>query len=108
MNIEKPKMPDDYRLAMNEYMKQYRAIHKEAIINARNKWVAKNTDKVKHNNIVNSKNFYEKHKDELLKKETCDICNGNYSIKSKNQHFKSKKHQTYESLRNLGEKVDFL
>jgi hypothetical protein len=107
MNIEKPQMPEDYRLAMNEYMKQYRETHKEAIINARKKWISKNLEKVKQNNKNNSRSFYEKHKNDLLKTEQCEICKGHYSSKSKKQHLKSKKHQTNERLQNLGENIVF-
>jgi hypothetical protein len=42
-------------------------------------------------NIYN-KNFYEKHKDKIHEKLTCECCGGSYSYYNKSKHVKSKKH----------------
>jgi arginyl-tRNA--protein-N-Asp/Glu arginylyltransferase len=88
----KPQMPEEYRIAFNKYMRLYRQKNNESIQLSRKKWVKNNPIKVKENNKKNSMTFYERNKETLLKPICCETCGGRYSIKSKNQHFKSKKH----------------
>lgn len=44
-----------------------------------------------------NKKFYEKHKEEINKKYSCE-CSGSYSLRNKSNHLKSKYHLLYEKL----------
>ena len=37
-------------------------------------------------------NYFNKHKEELLEKIKCPVCDGSYNRTSKSRHLKSKKH----------------
>jgi transcription initiation factor IIE alpha subunit len=51
----------------------------------------KNKKKQKNNENA-KKNYYEKYKNNVLQKFTCDICQGSYRKTDKSKHFNTKKH----------------
>tara|TARA_R110000868_G_scaffold67025_3_gene199146 strand:+ start:3053 stop:3682 length:630 start_codon:yes stop_codon:yes gene_type:complete len=89
---------------IKENQKEYRENNKDIIKEQRRKYRENNKDKINEYNENNKtdimKRYYEKHKDKMLKKITCE-CGNIYSFCNESRHKKTKRHIKFYNPNNV-------
>jgi gas vesicle protein len=86
----------EHKDELNEKSKEYHQQHKEEIKEKVKKYQEYHKEELKQY----QKEYHQQHKEEIKQKHTCE-CGGKYTMKHKQQHFKTTKHLNYINSQGL-------